>query len=129
MDGDIPVEPDVDAADIEPRQNRDLSFEALEQQRWRALERRLTHLERRCDGIIRTVSGGPYQLLRRRLTPRLWTFEQYVSRRLQIRPDYRLETIPDDPPKIAIVTPSLNHGAMIGATIDSILQQNYPNLA
>jgi glycosyltransferase involved in cell wall biosynthesis len=127
--GDIPVEPNVDAADIEPRQNRDLSFEALEQQRWRALERRLTHLERRCDGIIRTVSGGPYQLLRRRLTPRLWTFEQYASRRLQIRPGYRLETVPDDPPKIAIVTPSLNQGAMIGATIDSILQQNYPNLA
>jgi glycosyltransferase involved in cell wall biosynthesis len=126
--GDIPVEAKIDLPDIESRKKSDLSRDVLEEQRWRALERRLTNLERRSDGITRAVTGGPYQWLRRWLTPRLWTFEQYASRRLRIRPDYRLETAPDDAPRIAIVTPSLNHGMLIGATIDSILQQNYPNL-
>jgi glycosyltransferase involved in cell wall biosynthesis len=67
--------------------------------------------------------------VRSRLQPRLWSYEQYASRRLRIPSRYRLEKPPADAPSIAIVTPSLNQGFSIGATIDSVLQQNYPNLA
>ena len=42
---------------------------------------------------------------------------------------YLRQKEPDDPPLIAIVTPSLNQGGLIAATIDSVLSQNYPNLA
>ena len=36
--------------------------------------------------------------------------------------------MPKQLPRIAIVTPSLNHGRFLRATIDSVLGQNYPNL-
>ena len=61
--------------------------------------------------------------------PRLWTAEQYSPRSLRINPKYLLQKAPDVPPLIAIVTPSLNQGGLIAATIDSVLSQNYPNLA
>ena len=108
--------------------DRDLSDE-LGAERLRTLERRLARIERRTDFIAAVASAGLYQFWRTKLRPRLWTPEQYASRRLRIRPKYRSQRVPDDPPQFAIVTPSLNQGKFIRATIDSVLQQNYPKLA
>jgi glycosyltransferase involved in cell wall biosynthesis len=36
--------------------------------------------------------------------------------------------IPANAPRIAMVTPSYNHAQYLGAAIDSILSQAYPNL-
>jgi glycosyltransferase involved in cell wall biosynthesis len=105
-----------------------LSDAERQEQRWRALENRLARLERRGAAISGTLASSPYQLARSLLHPRLWTFEQYASRRLRVSCQYRLELPPADAPSIAIVTPSLNQGFSIGATIDSVLQQNYPKL-
>ena len=93
------------------------------------IERRLARIERRTDFIATIANAGIYQFGRRKLRPRLWTAEQYSSRRLRIPPTYQLEAIPEKPPHIVIVTPSWNQGKYIRATIDSVLQQNYPKLA
>ncbi|MGO4712516.1 glycosyltransferase family 2 protein [Bradyrhizobium sp. 2TAF24] len=97
-------------------------------ERWRAIETRLARLERRGSAISRTLASSPYQMLLGRLRPRLWTFEQYASRRLRIPPHYALERPPENAPSIAIVTPSLDQGFSIRATIDSVLHQDYPKL-
>jgi glycosyltransferase involved in cell wall biosynthesis len=103
---------------------KDLGTEQL-----RAIERRLARIERQTSGIAAIRDAGLYQFWRRKLRPRLWTPRQYSSRRVRIRPEYLSQSVPDDPPHIAIVTPSLNQGTFIRATIDSVLRQNYPKLA
>jgi glycosyltransferase involved in cell wall biosynthesis len=62
------------------------------------------------------------------LRPAVWRSEQYPPRPLAF-PNYRAENPPRDSPSIAIVTPVLNQAAFIRAAIDSVLTQNYPNLA
>jgi glycosyltransferase involved in cell wall biosynthesis len=93
------------------------------------ITRRLRLIERRGDSIAQMVSIAPYLRLRGKIRPRLWTPEQYYSRRLRVPSSYGLERAPTDAPSIAIVTPSLNQGSLIGATIDSVLRQNYPRLS
>ena len=93
-----------------------------------SIDRRLFALERQAGNIMHIASAGLYQSWRRRLHPRLWTPHQYSSRRIRVPSQYRREQPPDDPPRIAIVTPSCNQGDLIAATIDSVLNQKYPNL-
>jgi glycosyltransferase involved in cell wall biosynthesis len=66
--------------------------------------------------------------LRRHLGPRLWWLKQYRPIDLVVPPTYSDEPCPADPPRIAIVTPSLNQGKYLAATIDSVQAQGYPNL-
>jgi glycosyltransferase involved in cell wall biosynthesis len=96
---------------------------------------RLEAIEQRLDGL----SAGQSQLkeayarLRahgRRiwLRPPMWTYEQHAPRRLDLRMLPATPALPKQPPRIAIVTPSFDHGRFLRATIDSVLGQNYPNL-
>ena len=58
----------------------------------------------------------------------MWTFEQYPPRQLELRARRPAPAVPANAPRIAMVTPSYNHAQYLGATIDSILSQAYPNL-
>jgi glycosyltransferase involved in cell wall biosynthesis len=106
----------------------DRSDSIPEQTEIQSIEQRLARLERRVDAILNIARSAPYESWRRRLRPRLWNGQQYSSRRLRIRLDYQSEKVPEDPPRIAIVTPSLNQRDFIASTIDSVINQNYPNL-
>jgi len=55
-------------------------------------------------------------------------YRQYAPRPIVLPRRYLEETPPADPPRISLVTPSYNSAEFIGATIASVLDQNYPNL-
>src|SRR6266446_6812687 len=110
-------------------EHRDISDELAADEQRRSIEQRLARIERRLGHIAGSVDVGTYRFFRRRLRPRLWSYEQYSSRHLRIRPEYRLEKPPAPPPRIAIVTPSWNQGMLIRWSVDSVLQHNYPNRA
>lgn len=94
-----------------------------------SIEQRLATLESRTKELLKLSQLGIIPILARAIRPRIWTYNQYPARRLKADPAYALETVPDAPPRIAIVTPSLNQAHFIRATIDSVLTQHYPNLA
>src|SRR5437667_11184749 len=62
------------------------------------------------------------------LRPPMWTYDPHAPRRLDLRTLPAAPPLPKQLPRIAIVTPSLNHGRFLRATIDSVLGQKYPNL-
>ncbi len=58
----------------------------------------------------------------------MWTFEQHSPRSLDLRSLPGPPALPTQVPGIAIVTPTLNQGRFLSATIDSVIGQNYPKL-
>src|SRR5260370_26031599 len=58
----------------------------------------------------------------------MWTFEQHSPRSLDLRSLQPPPSLPKQVPGIAIVTPTLNQGRFLSATIDSVIGQNYPRL-
>jgi LPS sulfotransferase NodH len=97
-----------------------------------ALRHRLQELE--SGGAIRTYQATADSHSRRReswrekLKPKLGRFKQYEPRELRTDPRYLSESLPDNPPCIAIVTPSFNQAQFLIATANSVLNQKYPNL-
>lgn len=96
---------------------------------------RLEAIERRLDelGAGQTQLKEAYARLRaheRRiwLRPPMWTYEQHAPHSLDLRMLSPAPPLPIKVPRIAIVTPSFNHGHFLRATIESVLGQNYPNL-
>jgi glycosyltransferase involved in cell wall biosynthesis len=106
-----------------------LSAESAYQRELRSIEQRLIRIEGRTNLLVGLARFGLIPLFGRLFMPRLWTYEQYSSRHLRINKKYLAQPIPKNPPRFAIVRPSLNQSDFIGATIDSVLQQDYPNLA
>jgi glycosyltransferase involved in cell wall biosynthesis/SAM-dependent methyltransferase len=102
-----------------------------------ALEDRLEFYQRHADARLRLLLRRDMPLGRKRKlvhlvrdwrTPQLGVLRQYSPRRLNIPRNYMDTTAPSPAPRISIVTPSYNHGHLIGRTIDSVLAQSYPEL-
>lgn len=104
----------------------DEEFRQRLEQRLEQLESRAALLERNLDLIAAGQRRSSLRSLWRR--PPMWTFEQYPARMLNLNAFKPAPAIPADAPRIAIVTPSYNHAQYLGATIDSIVSQAYPNL-
>lgn len=96
------------------------------EQRLEQLENRVALLERNLDLIAAGQRRSSLRSLWRR--PPMWTFEQYPARMLNLNAFKSAPAIPSSAPRIAMVTPSYNHAQYLGATIDSIVSQAYPNL-
>src|SRR3954467_4567606 len=90
------------------------------------LENRVALLERNQDLIAAGQRRSSLRSLWRR--PPMWTFEQYPPRLLNLTAFLPAPAIHSGAPRIAMVTPSYNHVQYLGATIDSIVSQNYPDL-
>lgn len=96
------------------------------EQRLEQLENRVALLERNQELIAAGQRRSSLRGLWRR--PPIWTFEQYPPRLLNLNAFRAAPAIPANAPRIAMVTPSYNHAQYLGATIESIVSQNYPNL-
>jgi FkbM family methyltransferase len=94
--------------------------------------KRLMRLENATQEILwRSREAAPTlrQFFRQTFRIRLGVGQQYLPTELEVPASYYAEIPPQNAPTIAIVTPSLNHAAYLKQTIDSILGQEYPNLA
>jgi FkbM family methyltransferase len=102
-------------------------------------EARLDIINRLTDDIINrlmSVENATQEILSRtpesvlrKFTIKLGIVRQYPPMELTVPGSYYAETPPQNAPRIALVTPSLNHGGYLKQTVDSILGQEYPNLA
>jgi GT2 family glycosyltransferase len=82
--------------------------------------------------LMRSANRSWLQRLRDRigrvLTPKLGVLKQYEPQVPNIPTWYESEQLPDNPPIISIVTPSLNHARYLGRTMQSVISQRYPRL-
>ena len=97
-------------------------------ERLKAIEQRLDTLEADQSQLREAYARSRAHLRRLWLRPPMWTFEQHPPRPLDLSKLPAAPALPKQPPRIAIVTPSFNHGRFLRATIDSVLGQDYPRL-
>src|SRR5213596_489278 len=97
-------------------------------ERLKAIEKRLDHLNTSQERLQEAYARSRAHLRRFWLRPPMWTFEQHSPRSLDLRSLPGPPALPKQVPGIAIVTPTLNQGRFLSATIDSVIGQNYPRL-
>jgi glycosyltransferase involved in cell wall biosynthesis len=97
-------------------------------ERLKAIEQRLDELDISQNQLKQAYARSRAHVRRLWLRPPMWTFEQHPPRTLDLRALAAVPAFSKQPPRIAIVTPSFNHGHFLRATIDSVLEQNYPRL-
>ena len=97
-------------------------------ERLKAIEQRLDMLEADQSQLREAYARSRAHLRRLWLRPPMWTFEQHPPRPLDLSKLPAAPALPKQSPRIAIVTPSFNHGRFLRATVDSVLDQDYPRL-
>ena len=97
-------------------------------ERLKAIEQQLDMLEADQSQLREAYARSRAHLRRLWLRPPMWTFEQHPPRPLDLSKLPAAPALPKQSPRIAIVTPSFNHGRFLRATVDSVLDQDYPRL-
>jgi len=96
--------------------------------RLQTIEDRLDALDKSQAQLQQAYARSRAHLRRLWLRPPMWTFEQHPPRPLDLRSLRIPMTLPKQIPGIAIVTPSFNHGRLLRATLESVLDQDEPAL-
>jgi Glycosyl transferase family 2 len=102
---------------------------ARESDRIKKLEARVAALEE-SNWALREILAkrNLKERLYEKFRPKITRLQHYRPRELNVPEAYGDVAVPARPPTFAIVTPSYNQASFIGATVDSVLGQDYPAL-